>query len=152
VVRRLQRSSTDKVWTGVCGGVAEYLQVDATLVRVFFVLATIFTAFAFALVYIALLILMPVPGGRPPIDDLLRGDATVPVPPAEPGFPGPPEPARPPEPSTDRSREVMGWILVALGLIFLAGNWGGFRLVRWDLVWPLVIVALGVLLLLRRAR
>ena len=31
---RLERSTTNRVVAGVCGGIAEFLQVDATLVRV----------------------------------------------------------------------------------------------------------------------
>ncbi|HSH79057.1 MAG TPA: PspC domain-containing protein [Herpetosiphonaceae bacterium] len=36
--RRLSRSSTDRMLGGVCGGLARYLDVDATLVRIGFVL------------------------------------------------------------------------------------------------------------------
>jgi len=36
------------------------------------------------------------------------------------------------------------------GLFF--GNAGLFRIVRWDLVWPLVLIAIGVLFLVQRER
>jgi phage shock protein C len=39
--KRLMRSRTDRKISGVCGGVAEYLQVDSTLVRLIWVLAVI---------------------------------------------------------------------------------------------------------------
>lgn len=39
--RRLHRSTRDRMWQGVCGGVAEYLGVDATVVRIGFVLLSI---------------------------------------------------------------------------------------------------------------
>jgi hypothetical protein len=32
------------------------------------------------------------------------------------------------------------------------GNLGVFRIVRWDLVWPLVLIAIGVLFLVQRER
>ena len=35
-MKRLTRSETDKVIFGVCGGIAEYLGVDSTLVRLGF--------------------------------------------------------------------------------------------------------------------
>ena len=35
---KLYRSRTDTMIAGVCGGLAEYLRVDSTLVRLFFVL------------------------------------------------------------------------------------------------------------------
>lgn len=37
---RITRSTTDRVIAGVCGGVARYLNVDPTLVRVVFVVLT----------------------------------------------------------------------------------------------------------------
>ncbi|HEX9829774.1 MAG TPA: PspC domain-containing protein, partial [Bacteroidota bacterium] len=40
--KRLYRSRTNKVIAGVCGGVAEYLDMDPTLVRIVWVLFTIF--------------------------------------------------------------------------------------------------------------
>lgn len=148
---RLERSTTNRVFSGVCGGIAEYLAVDPTLVRVFFVIATILTAFTFVLVYVVLLILMPLPGQRAPIDEWIPGATSAPPP--GPTDPNAPPPAPPPYVSDpDRSRNVFGYILVALGLVFLLGNIGAFRFVQWQLVWPLVLIALGALLLLSRAR
>src|SRR5882762_11437825 len=63
---RLERSTTNKVVAGVCGGIAEYLQVDATLVRVFFVVGTIVTGGLGLLGYIVLVVLMPLPGQPAP--------------------------------------------------------------------------------------
>ena len=40
--RVLRRSTTDKQIAGVCGGMAEYFQVDATVVRLFWVILSIF--------------------------------------------------------------------------------------------------------------
>src|SRR5688572_12573903 len=59
---RLERSITNKVVAGVCGGIAEYLQVDPTLVRVFFVVGTILTGGLGLLGYVVLVVLMPLPG------------------------------------------------------------------------------------------
>jgi phage shock protein C len=58
-IKQLRRSRTDKMVAGVCGGVAEYLNVDATLVRVVLVAATILGAGCGALVYVACWMLMP---------------------------------------------------------------------------------------------
>lgn len=44
---------------GVCGGLAEYFDLDPTLVRVAYVLLTLCTAFSGVLAYIILLIVMP---------------------------------------------------------------------------------------------
>ncbi len=42
-VKRLFRSSTDRAIAGVCGGFAEYLELDVTLVRLLWALAVVFT-------------------------------------------------------------------------------------------------------------
>jgi len=45
-LKKLYLSETDKKIAGVCGGIAEYLGIDSTLVRLIWVLASIFlTAF-----------------------------------------------------------------------------------------------------------
>ena len=41
--RRLCRSRTDSMIAGVCGGIAEYLVVDSTLVRLLYVIVTMLT-------------------------------------------------------------------------------------------------------------
>ena len=41
MVKRLYRSTTDRKLNGVCGGIAEYLGVDSSLVRAAFILMTI---------------------------------------------------------------------------------------------------------------
>lgn len=57
--KRLMRSRTDKMIAGVCGGIANYLNLDPTIVRVAYVLLSIFTVFAGALAYIILWLIMP---------------------------------------------------------------------------------------------
>ena len=150
--RRLERSATNRVVSGVCGGLAEYLQVDATLTRVFFVACGLFTAGLFILVYIALLILMPLPGERPMIDDLLPSARTGdPSTPADPNAPASIQPAHA-NGDADRRRNTIGYVLVALGAVFLLSNVGAFRFIQWQYVWPVAIIAVGVLLLIQRTR
>lgn len=56
---KLLRSSNDSVFAGVCGGLAEQFGWSATRLRVVWTLATIFTAFAGLILYLALWYLMP---------------------------------------------------------------------------------------------
>ena len=57
--KKLTRSA-NKVLAGVCGGLAEYLDVDPTLIRIAYVALTIFSAaFPGLLLYIIMLIIMP---------------------------------------------------------------------------------------------
>jgi phage shock protein PspC (stress-responsive transcriptional regulator) len=57
--KRLTRRSNDRMIAGVCSGVADYLGVDVTLVRLLTVVAAIFSVGAVAVAYIAAWILMP---------------------------------------------------------------------------------------------
>ncbi len=57
--KRLTRSATDKKIGGVCGGLADYLQVDATIIRLGAVLLALTNIPAALIVYLVLLIVIP---------------------------------------------------------------------------------------------
>lgn len=57
--KKLTRSRKERMIAGVCGGLAEYLGWDPTLVRIVYALATIFTAFAGIIIYLILWSIMP---------------------------------------------------------------------------------------------
>ena len=60
--RRLRRSRRHKMIAGVCGGLAEYFEMDPTVVRVAYVLISILSAaFPGILAYIILMFVMPPP-------------------------------------------------------------------------------------------
>jgi phage shock protein C len=50
IQKRLMRSSTDNKISGVCGGLAEYMDVDPTVVRLVWVLITFFTGIVFGII------------------------------------------------------------------------------------------------------
>jgi phage shock protein C len=56
---RLTRSRTNKKFLGVCGGIAEYLNLDPTLVRIAFVIGVISSAGPLILAYFGLAFAMP---------------------------------------------------------------------------------------------
>ncbi len=58
-VKRLYRSSDNRVFAGICGGLGEYFDVDPTVVRVVYVLLSLLTAFMGVLLYIILLFVIP---------------------------------------------------------------------------------------------
>ena len=53
------RRSNDKMIAGVCDGLAHYFDLDPTVIRIVYVLLSIFTAFAGVLVYLILWLIMP---------------------------------------------------------------------------------------------
>ena len=58
MTKRLMRSN-DRVWAGVCGGIAEYLDFDPVLVRIAYAFLTLFTCFSGLIFYFVLWIVMP---------------------------------------------------------------------------------------------
>jgi phage shock protein PspC (stress-responsive transcriptional regulator) len=64
--KRLERTPDDRMVFGIAGGIAKYLGIDSTVVRIAIVGLTILGG-AGALLYIAALLLMPEPGGEAPI-------------------------------------------------------------------------------------
>ena len=58
VDKRLLRSD-ERVLAGVCGGIAEYFDVDPTIVRVLYAVLTFFTAFSGVILYPILWLIIP---------------------------------------------------------------------------------------------
>jgi phage shock protein C len=58
-MKKLYRSSDRRI-AGVCGGIAEYLEVDPTVVRIVYLIVSILSAaFPGAIVYLILTLMMP---------------------------------------------------------------------------------------------
>lgn len=63
--KRLVRPTTGKMIGGVCAGIARYLDVDPTVIRIAFALLTIFTGIVPGiLAYAVLMLLLPEEGTR----------------------------------------------------------------------------------------
>ena len=56
--KKLYKSNTDKKLAGVCGGIAEYLGIDSTIIRLLLVLAVLFAGVG-VLAYIVAALVMP---------------------------------------------------------------------------------------------
>ena len=46
-------------------------------------------------------------------------------------------------------KNTLAFVIILLGAVFLATNLGLFSL-RWDIIWPIIIIAIGLGLLRRR--
>ena len=57
--KKLTRPQSNKMLAGVCAGIANYFNLDPTLIRVIYALLTVFTAFAEIIVYLLLWIIIP---------------------------------------------------------------------------------------------
>jgi phage shock protein C len=63
---RLRRSADDKMLAGVAGGIARYLNIDVTLVRIIIAALVLFTGAGVAL-YVAAWLLIPADGADQPV-------------------------------------------------------------------------------------
>lgn len=58
--KKLYRSRTNRVFGGICGGLAEYIDIDPSIIRLLWLLVVIFTGFVPGLlVYIIALFIIP---------------------------------------------------------------------------------------------
>lgn len=63
-MKRLFRSRRNRMFAGICGGLAEYLHIDATVIRLLFVILLFVTGiFPFGILYLIGIYLIPSEGG-----------------------------------------------------------------------------------------
>ncbi|MBR1792631.1 MAG: PspC domain-containing protein [Bacteroidales bacterium] len=58
-VKRLVRDVHNKMVAGVCSGLAKYLNIDPTVIRVIYVFLTLFSLFVGVLFYLILWLIIP---------------------------------------------------------------------------------------------
>lgn len=137
--KRLYRSKDKAMIAGVAAGLAEYFLIDPSIVRLIFVLATVFGGFGIP-VYIVLWVVLPSDeAGVIGSHDTVHTNAEEIKNKAESFAEG----FRKNSPDV-RSRTIVGYILIFLGVIFVLQNFGFFRA---DIFWPLLLVVIGFLIL-----
>ncbi len=148
---KLYRSRTDKMLGGVCGGLAQHLKVDPTLVRLLFVLAALANGLGI-IAYLVMWVVVPLEGeGQVPAQETMRAGAEEIAQKARELGEGVREAAvqRRIEPAS-----LAGIILVVLGVVFLAQTLNLWWL-RWmspGVLWPAALIVVGLVLLAQRAR
>lgn len=130
-IKRLYKSQYERMIGGVAGGIAEYLKVDVTIVRIVFVLMSLFGGTGL-IIYIAGLLIIP--------EDIKadHSEKKVRIKKNNTGF--------------------WGILLIIIGLIFILPDIGYVGLHRmwlwndfWNLIVPVMVIGLGAWLLLRPA-
>ena len=67
--KRLYRSRTDRMFSGLCAGMGDYIGLDPTVVRLIFALSAIFLFPAPVIVYGVMMLVVPEePTGVPPVE------------------------------------------------------------------------------------
>jgi phage shock protein C len=118
---------------GVAGGLANYLDIDPTLVRVIWVLAVVFGLPLAILGYLVLWLVMPAAEVRA---------GSIPTARREPRG----------ERGSDNGALILGLILIVVGAVFLLPDrhflpWFGWGLLRVG--WPVLLIVVGLLVLMR---
>ncbi len=164
--KKLYRNEYHKMIGGVCSGLADYFEIDVTVVRLLFVVA--FFAFGSALIaYIVLWIVLP----RNDYNFFNNPTVDYTVPPQQPGQPfNTPPPANPfadfsGNPFADSPQNygpgqnphrnsaptaaiIIGVIMILIGGAILIDNYDLFPDFDLSRLWPLSLVAAGAVLLL----
>ena len=147
---RLFRSKSDRMLAGVCGGLGQYLGIDSSIVRVFFVLLAIGSGLG-GVVYLVLWMILPregnlnstgeaFPTSGNELGDRARqmGDELR-------------EAVRQPDP---RAVKYIGFALIGAGLLFFVQNlhlpW--LQWLNSDLIWPVLLIMAGAAFLYRATR
>ena len=125
--KKLQRDTKHKVIGGVCAGLANYFGTDASLLRLLLAFLILFAGTGIGL-YLILWIVMPAGNGE--AADTV--DAVV----AE----------TPQTPKANKGSLVVGLILIGLGALGLLHRF--VPAFNWQMVWPILLSALGLVLLI----
>ncbi len=144
--KKLYRSTSDKMIGGVAGGLADYFSIDPTLVRVLFVVATLFHGGG-VIAYIILWIVIPqkpyqVPGMNSETNTQNEtSDSSS-------SFTGNADGSISMNNQKSESGSIwIGIVLILLGGLFLLDNF----LPRFDFgdYWPIILIGLGIGLILK---
>jgi phage shock protein C len=151
-VKRLYKSRKNKVIDGVCGGLANYFNVDPVLVRIVFVLF-FFLGGSGLIAYIIGMIIMP----REPFEVEQEAEAerepagTSPKPLEEPA-----QQETGPASSPSAGSLIIGALLIIIGGFFLMRNFGffsgfywWFRSHFWEYLIPGAIIVTGIALIVK---
>lgn len=177
--KKLFRNEHDRVIAGVSSGLADYMQVDVTIIRILFVLSAMFLAGTGVIVYIAMWIIVPVnhdPSVRyKKFNDYYKKNQGTSMFNSANAFNNPYTSAEQTKwntenvdpnfknttdtdfsklnKSNDTGRTIVGLVLLILGIYFLLSQFNiiphWFNIFKIYKLWPLAIVAIGISLIFK---
>lgn len=139
--KKLYRDEQNKMIGGVCKGLADYFDIDVSIVRAVFLLALILKGGG-VLIYIVLMIVIP----KKPYGFFNPGvDYTMPPPQADPAQPFTFEPK--PERKNSNVSLIAGLLLIFFGAILTLDEFDVIP--NWDFhhLWPVPLVVIGLVLI-----
>ncbi len=157
--KKLYRSRSDRMIWGVCGGLAKYFDMDPTIVRIIFVLL-IFANGLGILAYIIMTIIVPLEGSKvtAPKEAIKENVEEIKNTASELGreirstFAGEETKSEATSKIQHRRRNFFGITLIVLGALFLMGSFNLFSWFKWSYLWPLILVAIGLIIIFSARR
>ncbi|MDD5738895.1 MAG: PspC domain-containing protein [Candidatus Pacebacteria bacterium] len=138
-IKKLHRSKNDRVIAGVAGGLGEYFSVDPVLFRILFIFLILWGG-AGILFYLILIFIIPREDGQSATEtikevaDEIR-DKTKDV----------------SQQSWWTSRKhVLGVVIMLAGLIFLLNQLFPMRFLKFNFVWPIIVMLIGFFVILKK--
>lgn len=137
--KKLYRSNTDYVISGVCGGLAEYFGIDAIIIRIIFIM------FALAgggglIIYILMVLLLPNYGENE--NDLTKEIKSKVKNVAS-------EIKKEVKIKRDGGRTILGLIVFMIGSILLWNHFFPYT-IRFEVFWPSMMVVFGLWMILKK--
>lgn len=147
--RRLYRCRQDRLLAGVASGIAEYFEVDATIVRVLWIISIFFGGLGL-FAYIVLAIIMP---QEPELTTTPATDATgEATPPSPSGWHSAPATHRHVNRDNGRIVTFAGIALILFGALALVGIYLPDLADGGRFLWPAFVLGIGVLLVIGAMR
>ncbi len=142
--KKLYRDEHDKVIGGVCAGLADYFNIDVSIVRVLFVAAAVLKGGG-VFIYIVLWIVLPK-------KNYIFNDPKV-------DYKVPPDPmgyydAAKPFPVKQKSNfsVIGGAVLIIIGTIFLIDELNLIPDVDFGKLWPVILIAIGAIFIFSQGK
>jgi len=157
--RKLYRSRTDRMLFGVCGGLAKYFGIDASLMRIIVVFLALTTWGIGILIYFAMAFIVPLEGSEKTATKEVLMENVQDVKTTAQEFGKKAEDAFVKKPASDdealaqaRRRNAFGIIVIVIGVILLLSTIGVFHWSIWSVLWPVVLIAIGVVIIISVSR
>ncbi len=151
---KLYRSKKNCVIGGVCGGIAEYFDIDPTLVRLLAILIFFFGGSGIIVYIIGWIIIPQNPNGNTEDDSESKEEIKGKIKKETGKTNKKLEENLPEEGSKDKSGKnrniILGVILIIAGLIFMGSiffPWIAW--IAWGTFWPVIIIVVGLVIIIR---
>jgi phage shock protein C len=142
--KKLYRSESDRMLAGVAGGLADYFEIDSTIVRLIFITLSLIGGSGL-LAYFILWVVVPSKSSAKKTDTDTVSENINEI----------KEKAKSLTKHTSvknsSSPSLVGLIFIIIGIYFLLNNFGiNLRFIRTDLLWPVIFIILGLSIITRK--